>query len=229
MLIHSLEEVLLHFRSTMTKTSYAGCLFFRAVVLLLLAARQTVSFVPMTPRHYPFTDSQTTSPTQLNGAAVSAVETFFLTKPYMAAFLTCSVKASAADWIAQQQQEEYNLDVSRNVAFLVYGGLYSGMAQQFMYTTIFPNMFGNDLDWVGLASQVSFDMLCVGPLLCLPLCYTVKSLVCSNNGGLQQGLEKYVHDVTTQGLLLKYWGLWTPGMLYRKGKQCFLLSCENVH
>lgn len=171
---------------------------------------------------------------QLNGAEVSAVETFFITKPYLAAFLTCSVKASAADLIAQTKAStanvdvdlrrngetkaetpEANLDVSRNAAFLLYGGLYQGMVQQFMYSNVFPSMFGHDLDLYGLASQVAFDMMIVGPFLCLPLAYAVKGVFSSSNGAgtseaLQQGLEKYVNDVTSRGLLLKYWALWTP-------------------
>ena len=183
--------------------------FIRLFLLLLLVCRRSSSFVLHTSNRRSFTHDRSV---QLNGAAAaSAVETFFITKPYVAAFLTCSVKASAADWIAQTKASTTTVDLQRNLAFLLYGGLYQGMAQQFMYSTVFPNMFGHELDMMGLASQVSFDMICVGPCLCLPICYAVKSLVSTaDTRALQQGMEKYVHDVTTQGLLLKYWGLWTP-------------------
>ena len=205
---------------------------------------------------------------QLSEAAVSTtttIESFFITQPYLSAFLTCSFKASAADWIAQtqpfrtlqqqkqqqQQQQQvssmtatmapaasatnnnYNsnaVDLSRNLAFLLYGGLYQGMAQQFMYSRVFPDMFGHGpLDMTALASQVAFDMAIVGPFLCLPTAYIVKSLFAPSSSTsssetsdhdettdntttstLTLGLEKYMNDVTQQGLLLKYWGLWTP-------------------
>ena len=221
-------------------TMYCTCIF--PAFLLLIAACGCSSFITQPPPSvahqrrtanlgHSFTNQRRS--VQLNDAAVSVVETFFITKPYVAAFLTCSVKASAADLIAQIQQQQpssstptcadNNVDLSRNLAFLVYGGLYQGMAQQFMYSTVFPGMFGHDLDMLGLARQVGFDMMVVGPFLCLPLAYAAKSLFSGGNEesssgnnlenkqqALQQGLEKYMHDVTTQGLLLKYWGLWTP-------------------
>lgn len=156
---------------------------------------------------------------QLNG--VSEVEAFFITQPYVSAFAICSVKASAADWIDQAQQQQKTCDISRNLSFLLYGGLYQGCVQQFLYSSVFPDMFGHDLDMLGLASQVGFDMLCVGPLLCLPTAYAVKSLFSDSTdehetkqNALQEGFEKYVHDVSTQGLLFKYWGLWMPVNLF---------------
>jgi len=190
-------------------------------LLVLLAACGSSSFTTLPSVTHRVARPSTFSPSKLNGAAVSAVESFFITKPYVAAFLTCSVKASAADLIAQTRQCAKNVDVSRNLAFLVYGGLYQGLAQQFMYSTVFPDIFGHDLDMMGLASQVSFDMCIVGPFLCLPLAYAFKSMFSGDENeeltsletkgqALQQGLEKYVNDVTSQGLLLKYWGLWTP-------------------
>ena len=130
------------------------------MLLLLLAACRSSSFAPQNHR---FITHHRPSQVTLNGASVSAVETFFITKPYVAAFLTCSVKASAADWIAQTRAQCCsNVDVSRNLAFLVYGGLYQGMTQQFIYSTVFPGMFGHDLDIVGLASKWALTCVSLG-------------------------------------------------------------------
>lgn len=184
--------------------------------LILLAVWRCSSFTIQTRPLFPARPTSH-SATALHGVAeLSTVESFFISQPYIAAFLTCSVKASAADWIAQtqQQQRQESLDVARNAGFILYGGLYQGCAQQFMYSRIFPDIFGHDLDLLGLASQVFFDMMFVGPLLCLPMAYAAKTL-CTSCGesklqALQEGLKKYGHDVTTQGLLFKYWALWTP-------------------
>lgn len=184
-------------------------------LLLVLTARNCSSFsIPLDSRqllHQNNGNAVASSYRQsrLKDATISAVESFFITKPYLAAFLTCSAKASAADFIAQTKASATNVDLSRNAAFLIYGGLYQGMAQQFMYSTVFPDMFGHDLDLNGLISQVAFDMTVVGPFLCLPLAYAVKGAFIGDDN-VATGLEKYVHDVTSRGLLFKYWALWGP-------------------
>ena len=162
--------------------------------------------------------------------ATSAVESFFQTQPYLSAFLTCSFKASAADILVQQQQtnphnqepvpvaqddeEDKDWDLSRTLAFLLYGGMYQGIAQQFMYSNIFPDLFGNGQTFQSVAMQVGFDMMFIGPFLCLPVAYAVKSAFTGQEDGfqekLQSGLDKYMEDVMDRGLLLKYWAIWTP-------------------
>jgi protein Mpv17 len=192
--------------------------FIQALLLALLASScSSFSTIPSDSRQmllptYQKNDNAVGSSyrqSHLKDATISAVESFFITNPYLAAFLTCSAKASAADFIAQTKASASNVDLSRNAAFLVYGGLYQGMAQQFMYSTVFPGMFGHDLDLYGLISQVAFDMTVVGPFLCLPLAYAVKGMFIGNDN-VETGLQKYVHDVSSQGLLFKYWALWTP-------------------
>jgi Mpv17 / PMP22 family len=178
-----------------------------------------------------------------------AVESFYQNSPYLSAFVTCSVKASAADFFAQTKHLEasaeleehvvvgaaaakerarsdrtpfsshhHHVDVSRNVAFLLYGGLYQGMAQQWMYNTLYPAWFGSHLhDWQVLATQVAFDMIVIGPFLCLPTAYAVKSLFTARNLGVEtvvdviaDGLNKYTNDAVEHNLVFKYWALWTP-------------------
>lgn len=69
---------------------------------------------------------------------LALVNNFYQTSPYLAAALTCGGKASAADYVAQRRQSKSNsgntkaarLDTARNIAFLVYGAIYQGMAQE---------------------------------------------------------------------------------------------------
>lgn len=171
----------------------------------------------------PRTNSQgpmTTSPSSLymsfeTSAMLTALDSFYQTQPYQAAFLTCSVKASAADFLTQkrtldsEREEQSSVDIQRNVAFLVYGGLYQGICQEFIFGTLFPKIFGTDTSLYSVIEQVAMDMLVLTPLLCLPAAYLVKASM-SEGESFQQGLEKYWNHVQQEGLLVKYWMLWVP-------------------
>jgi len=159
---------------------------------------------------------------------MSLINSFFQTQPYLAAFLTCSVKASAADMLAQSQEDSseandpsFNmetqtngLDISRNLGFLMYGGLYSGLAQNYLYNVVYPKLFGaDDGSLQHIIEQVVADNLIFAPLLCLPIAYVFKAAFTSeevNWEAIAQGLQKYIDDVTNKGLLWKYWSLWIP-------------------
>lgn len=243
-----------------------------ATVLLLVVVTRIQGFAttPTTARN-----RQSRTPTARKAFAMdasSAVESFFQTQPYVSAFLTCSFKASAADFMVQTKasttsgttatttttssgtttttttrtapeaqvaalpvvhkedsnndddDDDKSLDMSRNLAFLLYGGVYQGLAQQFMYSNLFPDLFGDSSTWQSVAMQVGFDMLIIGPFLCLPVAYAVKSIFQSSSDKeveeeedapnmkdrVLSGLDKYVEDVMERGLLLKYWALWIP-------------------
>eukprot|EP00977_Amphora_coffeiformis_P021761 scaffold9872_cov164-Amphora_coffeaeformis.AAC.2 len=192
--------------------------------------------------------------------AAAVIDDFYQTQPYLAAFMTCSFKASAADFVAQtrQQQQQQTMqadlrsstddsppppqqqqkvDVLRNLGFVFYGGLYQGMAQQFLFNDLYPSFFPFLTGWQNVAAQVALDMTIVSPLVCLPLAYVFKALF-TNEGSvdsvsikqkqdptfsttltecahtatrsIQSGLTKYVYDVRYQQLLFKYWALWIP-------------------
>lgn len=163
-----------------------------------------------------------------NTAFTSAINSFFETQPYLASFLTCSVKASAADMIAQQQGESAEgeietknevdttseVDVSRNLGFLLYGGLYTGCFQNFLYNGLFPIWFGTDSSWITITKQVLADNFIFGPLLCLPIAYVFKGCFASDQelsiDSLRSGLDKYREDVFERNLLKTYWMIWMP-------------------
>jgi len=105
--------------------------------------------------------------------------------PLASAFVTCGVKASLADVVAQTRTtlatssvvedsdgsdtsdtlsvEATNFDRRRNIAFLLYGGLYQGMTQEIIFNEGFPLLFGRGTDVVTVLSKVACDSLCKSP------------------------------------------------------------------
>jgi len=168
---------------------------------------------------------------------LTAIDQFYETQPYVSAFVTCSLKASAADIVAQSTEEQdvmttstttttttttttasmqkqkdeapSRLDMQRNLGLTLYGGLYSGLTQQYLYNTMFPQIFGDGRGWFTVFEQVACDMLVLTPFLCLPVCYAVKASVAEGTS-LPSAIQKYVSHVRHEGLLLKYWSLWIP-------------------
>jgi protein Mpv17 len=132
------------------------------------------------------------------------IDEFFMTQPFLAAFTVCSMKASAADFLAQhssstattatqtkqekkkkkqQQQGQHtnsNVDINqfninRNIAFWLYGGLYQGMWLQFLYTVVYPMLFASFDN--SLVYQVHTEIVLFGPFLTLPLAYVIRSVI----------------------------------------------------
>ena len=172
-----------------------------------------------------------TKTTYLKSVSVpEVIDEFYKTMPLTSAFFTCGIKASAADIVAQQRgvirldEEAYNddehqstftlanpiddIETKRNIAFLLYGGLYQGISQQIIFNNIFPRMFGQGTDVLTVMSKVSFDMLVVSPLICLPVAYVVKSFVFQHS--LNEAMLNYKDDVMNNSLLFRYWCIWGP-------------------
>ena len=152
---------------------------------------------------------------------LSTVDSFYKTSPYEAAFITCGIKASAADLLAQTREIDKEIldlehdksfftkiELERNIAFIIYGGLYQGIAQYYIYNILFPCLFGDGNDIVSVAIKVTFDMLIISPLLCLPVAYLTKSLIYGKSW--RDGLAKYKHDLMKNNLLLTYCMIWIP-------------------
>lgn len=96
----------------------------------------------------------------------------------------------------------------RNLAFLLYGGLYQGCAQHFLYNVCFPKWFGANTAPLTVVKKVSFDLLVLTPALCLPTAYLTKALIFRYS--LKEGLRRYITDVKENGLLKKYSMIWGP-------------------
>jgi hypothetical protein len=158
---------------------------------------------------------------------IAGISTFYQTQPYTSAFVTCAVKGVAADLVAQKQsavQEQKVLvaktskrpfhrrggashtssfDLKRNIAFLLYSGIYQGMALELIYNTVIPKMFGTSI-----LKNVLFSMFVVSPFLTLPMSYLFQALVFSRSPIV--ALQQYWADVRHQSLLKIYWTIWIP-------------------
>ena len=182
--------------------------------------------------------------------AVASIDAFYHSQPFLSAFVTCGFKASAADLLAQSsagtneegeeeskkipeaaassamvaksvEKDDDEINVNRNFAFLLYGGLYQGMFLQFLYSVLFPFLYGDSEYRVVL--QVLTDILIFGPFLTLPIAYVIKQFLAAagdvnDNDGediaileiFEKGIDKYKNHIETQGILFKYWSIWAP-------------------
>lgn len=96
---------------------------------------------------------------------------------------------------------------ARLATFFLYGGLYQGCVQYYIFNELYPVWFGEATDFATIAIKVCFDQFVLTPFLCLPVCYLVKALVFKYP--LREGLARYVADAK-RDLLTKYWVLWGP-------------------
>jgi protein Mpv17 len=183
------------------------------------------------------------SPTQLHSVMVSAVaalDTFWKTQPYLAAGLTCGLKASAADIVAQKRhfklreeveqandEEEESIetpiqktDYQRNLAYLLYGVIYQGVAQEFVYNHLYPVWFGTGTSVGVVATKVLFDLLVQTTLVTLPIAYLTKAIIYRYSFG--EAVRRYIDDIQNHGLLKKYVLLWGP-------VQCLTFSIVPEH
>ena len=167
------------------------------------------------------------------GVGWEALDSWYETFPYCAAFVTCSFKASAADLVAQtqssnneQQQEQPNteslatlensqdsyaspsFDFLRNLAFILYGGFYQGMGQTFLYADLYPSLFGTTPTLQAIIGQAGMENFVLAPFFCLPTVYSMRALVKGET--ILDGLTKYVQHISSQQLLFRYWSIWFP-------------------
>jgi hypothetical protein len=150
---------------------------------------------------------------------MSTIDSFYKNQRYTSAFVTGAVKGVAADLVAQSSTKTHrsseeklrggaevavrSFDLKRNVAFLLYGGIYQGMGLEYIYNTLMPNLFGESI-----ALKVLFTMFVVSPFLTLPAAYLFKALVFSTSA--TAALRQYWHDIVHKGLLKTYWKIWIP-------------------
>jgi len=155
----------------------------------------------------------------------SAIGAFYENERFASAFLTCAIKGAAADYLAQsssnkKKQQEIErqkllyrrggahvlaptMDYKRNLAFLLYSGIYQGMGLEFIYNTLFPKWFGDSV-----VLKVIASMFVLSPLVTLPVAYLVKAAVFGHAPKL--AMVHYLQDVWHKGLLTKYWCIWVP-------------------
>jgi len=165
---------------------------------------------------------------------VSLVDEWFTNQPYESAFTVTAFKATCSDLLAQARErmtdaaarptgeevvgdavsdalesEDTSSEImwQRTLAFLLYGGLYQGCAQYFIFNECFPLWFGPGEDILTVVEKVIFDQFVITPLLCLPVIYLLKAIVFAYP--VSEGFRRYFVDAQND-LLIKYWALWTP-------------------
>lgn len=187
-----------------------------------------------------------------DASTTSGLDDFFRTQPFLSAFVACSVKASVADFLAQtsvgtstnsaevqrmmvsNSRQQVNdamiplekINIPRNMAFLLYGGLYQGMFLQFLYLVVYPSLYSGSVFQIPLS--IFSDIFAFGPFVTLPIAYIIQNIMASiaeasdtddkSNKGyddvlverIHRGLEKYKNHVFTKDLLTKYWMVWGP-------------------
>jgi protein Mpv17 len=179
--------------------------------------------------------------TKLQSAILTAVDSFFRTSPYAAAGLLCGVKASAADFIAQRRQfhkrgsedaeiqmkedgslavEKPKPDLLRNLAYIVYGSIYQGITQEYVYNHLYPVFFGAGTDIRTVLIKVGFDLTIQTTLFTLPIAYLSKALIYRYS--FREAFRRYFDDIRNHGLLIKYFALWGP-------VQCMTFSIIPEH
>eukprot|EP00978_Attheya_sp_CCMP212_P002488 scaffold5097_cov52-Attheya_sp.AAC.10 len=145
-------------------------------------------------------------------SVLTNVGDFYKSSRYLSAFLISGLGASAADYVTQKrelwQKEEGKFVSKRNLALLLYGGIYQGMAQEYIYNTIFPTLFGDASTIRTVASKVLVDMLIVSPMISLPAAYLFKALVFRDS--LSKSFKRYWKDIFQQKLIFKFWAVWVP-------------------
>mmetsp|Transcript_9898 Transcript_9898/g.21361 ORF Transcript_9898/g.21361 Transcript_9898/m.21361 type:complete len:281 (-) Transcript_9898:173-1015(-) len=146
------------------------------------------------------------------------ISDFYAEFPLQAAVLTCGIKAHVADGIAQVRSsysknrmpriDTDDLEFRRNLAYIIYGGIFVGMMCHLEYDVIFPRLFGREHSLATSVKEVLFDNFVSAPLLWLPPAYIIKSLL--YDSPVQEGLLSYYEDVKYKNLLTKYWTIWVP-------------------
>jgi hypothetical protein len=135
-------------------------------------------------------------------SAISGVDVFFKTHRFATAFIAGGAQATAADFVVQRRESD-SFCPRRNMSFLLYGGLYQGMANEYIFNTLLPFWFGTNQMLQALVAVFFF-----GSLVSLPIAYRIKALVFGYSA--TEGFRRYWHDVTQNGLLKKFWSVWVP-------------------
>jgi hypothetical protein len=164
---------------------------------------------------------------------VSRVLGFAKSSPFATNIILATLKTGLCDLLVQKYiEKKETIDWKRNGVFLVFGGVYLGGVQWFIYVTLFKRW------WPGLATfasqgwseklrnaqglrdlgkQVAFDNFVHYPIIYFPVFYVFKQSIQKSDGDasmgdvLQSAMRKYRTNCIEDNL--KMWALWIPGDL----------------
>jgi protein Mpv17 len=209
---------------------------FKKLVLVLLPTSTAAFVIPSTivtssrnfadsfPNSFsPLPSSSSTSSLRMSFQDVSD---FYQTYPLQSAILTCGFKASVADTLAQIKDQlavssiistnktinkaktEIIWEFRRNLAYVIYGGIFVGLMCHLEYNLLFPHLFGTEKSLSTVVEKVVFDDFVSAPLMWLPPAYLIKAWIYDYT--MKEGLDKYWRDIQENDLLIKYWTIWVP-------------------
>mmetsp|Transcript_17207 Transcript_17207/g.26639 ORF Transcript_17207/g.26639 Transcript_17207/m.26639 type:complete len:373 (+) Transcript_17207:174-1292(+) len=104
--------------------------------------------------------------------------------------------------------EEQKPNLQRTFAFLMYGSVYQGACQEFIYNHLYPVWFGDGTEVSVVLIKVIFDCLIQTTLVTLPVAYLTKALIYRYSA--KEAFRRYRSDIQEHGLLIKYYSLWFP-------------------
>ena len=102
--------------------------------------------------------------------------------------------------VSSASEPKFEFKYMRNLAFLIYGGLYQGIFQEYLYNEEFNHLFGTGSDIQTALLKNGFNLLVIAPFLCLPMAYIIQALVM--NKTVTSGIESYMEDVQQNGLVV---------------------------
>jgi len=163
------------------------------------------------------------------------IKTFPKRRPFATNIIVATVKTSLADIVVQKAEGKKDIDWSRNGVFTAFGFAYLGMAQWFIYVTIFTKVCPNairfsNLSWaeklkdragqIDLLKQTAYDNFIHYTFVYYPVFYFFKELIQSGKAPpegekatstIERGLSKYWKNCVKDNLYM--WSLWIPGDL----------------
>lgn len=146
-------------------------------------------------------------------------------KYYMTSTSAAAAAVLPSTPLLQSVLEE--LDLKRNLAFVLYGALYQGMVHEYVFNTLYPAWFGTGTEVSVVLVKVLFNLLVQTTFVTLPVAYILKSLIHTtkeqfSGNPLEAAMDKYWQDIQHQQLLLKCFALWGP-------VQCLTFSVVPEH
>ena len=152
-------------------------------------------------------------PPAATSTILEMISTLARQHPYGAAFSVAATKGGLADVVAQRSEQaqaekagQSPHNYRRTLVFILYGGGYQGMALELLYNKLFNEWFGENI-----MAKLAFNQLVLTPFFTLPVAYIAKGIVFGtflHEPGTV--LKEYWYDVRYNGLLTKFWKLWTP-------------------
>lgn len=159
------------------------------------------------------------------------ITTFPKRQPFYTNLIVATLKTSFADLLVQKGEGRDRIDWSRNAVFTAFGFAYLGVAQWFIYVTVFVRLCPNairfaNLPWaaklkdragqIDLVKQTIYDNFVHYTFIYFPVFYCFKEALQADTGDKskslpERALGKYWNNFVMDNLYI--WALWIPGDL----------------